>query len=834
MPSLQKVLRARQLPFLTRPVEPEGYVEVTGERVALLGREDGTFECWIWPLKVLSELSFGLLREGRALELDQREVTVLPDELMFQWRAGDVQLRTEVFACRERPGLALGFALDSEEPLELEVGFRCDFRPLWPAALGGALGRVDRVTGAFALTEEVGRFAALIGAERATVEHERGDHGLPDGRVRVRIPMAAGGASTVLAIAAAEVEPPALPPEALRGEAKCSVMQARAEHAIGAARELWWRLVSDFSGEREAVRAHWARYMNRTVALETPDKKLDRAFTWSKIALERSWGRVEGLGRGLLGGLGPSGSGDRPGLAAFRDADALAAARAQVGVGDHAGAREVLRAAAARQRVDGKIMHELPLSARLCRWFEDFPYAWRGVQGTPDFVTLLEHHVRLSGDLDVGRELWPNALRAIDWCSRSLDAAGRLVGRGAGVAGLGANPIAERIESEASLQGAWFAALGAAQRLAQFLGEDAAQLRPHEDRVRAAFEDFWSEERGRYGFALLEGGALCDDLSAHLGLPLMRGLGERARAWASVQALNRPAAMSDRGARAFASDGVADLVFPPLTASVTQALFAHGHAQAALQVLASQVELCGRAGLGFLEDHVEGEGQPLGMRSIPHRITSSGALVESILFGLFGVEASAHERRVAFRPSLPPDWEEACLNGLCIGDARLDVRFYRRRAKDGTRIGVEVEQSEGAPLAVGYAPVLPPLSRLFDGPGWLRPSGAIVPRRFNRSPGPPFSLEARVLEGPSLLLPGTLPARGEASRSVRLVGQEPSEGGLVWRFAAPAGTETELAFWCDFPVRVSGAQLGSGKLALAFPAGEPGTWAELAVEVHPR
>src|SRR5262245_37232605 len=198
MPYVEKVLRARELPALSRPVVPEGYVEATGERAALLGREDGPFECWLWPMKVLSELTFGLVREGRAIELAERELTVRPGELQLVWRAGPLRLRTEVFACRERPGLALGFALDSEEALELEVSFRCDFRPQWPAGLGGQIGRLDSVTGAFALSEELGRFAVLVGAEHSTVEYVESEQGLPDGRVRIRIPMPTGGSSTVL------------------------------------------------------------------------------------------------------------------------------------------------------------------------------------------------------------------------------------------------------------------------------------------------------------------------------------------------------------------------------------------------------------------------------------------------------------------------------------------------------------------------------------------------------------------------------------------------------------------------------------------------------------
>src|SRR5687768_12324714 len=105
MPHTEKAPRTHELPALSAPVDQARFVEVTGERMALLGREDGPFECWFWPLKVLSGLRFELHVGGRPVDLPEREVTVLPGELRLVWKGAGVQLRTEIFACRERPGL---------------------------------------------------------------------------------------------------------------------------------------------------------------------------------------------------------------------------------------------------------------------------------------------------------------------------------------------------------------------------------------------------------------------------------------------------------------------------------------------------------------------------------------------------------------------------------------------------------------------------------------------------------------------------------------------------------------------------------------------------------
>src|SRR5512137_2292042 len=46
---------------LRGPARPERYMESSGRKAALLGREDGSFEAWVYPLKVLHDfrLAFG-------------------------------------------------------------------------------------------------------------------------------------------------------------------------------------------------------------------------------------------------------------------------------------------------------------------------------------------------------------------------------------------------------------------------------------------------------------------------------------------------------------------------------------------------------------------------------------------------------------------------------------------------------------------------------------------------------------------------------------------------------------------------------------------------------
>ena len=93
------------------------------------------------------------------------------------------------------------------------------------------------------------------------------------------------------------------------------------------------------------------------------------------------------------------------------------------------------------------------MSAGLCRWVDDYPYAYYKGNQTPGFVACLAHYVRVSGDLDLAHELSASVERCLAWCRSCTDADGRMLVERAGIAAVEAGPMAGRIECEIYLQG---------------------------------------------------------------------------------------------------------------------------------------------------------------------------------------------------------------------------------------------------------------------------------------------------------------------------------------------------------------------------------------------
>jgi hypothetical protein len=840
--------RERELPKLAGPAEEFRYCEVIGERIALLGHESGVFECWMWPIKVCHDLKVEVRdAAGRAVELADRRVRVTPYELAFTLSGRGFSVEQRMFASREERALAILFERQGDVDLEIELSFVCDFRPMWPAGMGGQIGAPDRETGTFVLTEELGRFAVLLGGPEAKLVSGGADHALPGDPIRFRIPLPARRelrGPVIFAIAGAELDPGPLGEEARLGLRQAATGLGRAEKVVAAARALWRDLVAHWPAREWAQESHWRGFLERTTRLSSSDERHDQAFLWSKIAIERAWVRVDGLGRGLVAGLGPSRGGERPGFAWFFDGDAMVASRSMCACGDFEGAREVLRFAASHQRPDGKLMHELTLSARLCSWLEDYPYAYYKGVNAADFVAALDHCVRWSGDLDLARELFPHVVRAVEWCASCCNGQGLMSNRKAGLAAVEAGPLVDRIECDIFLQGAWLAALRGGERLGAALGEEAFRRRCAELSKKAwsGLAGLWIEEKGRYAFAVLSEGERADDLSAYLAYALLNDP-DRDRARATAEQLNRPELASDWGLRMFAADSAVydpqsyntGAVFPYLTSFAILAQFALGLSTAGNQLLGSQMALWGFGGRGFVEEHLAGDLAIVPARGVPHQIFSSSTIVEASVHGWLGLAPDAIAGRLQIAASLPPAPFHARLGHLRVGASLVDLQIRREQSGEGSRSIYLMEKLAGPPLSISISQAMPPLSRVLRTTANGRPiAGSSA---FELADRLEVAIDAR--EGPTVILPTSLPERGACSRNpriswVRVLGEDE----VAWSLHGPAGTRAVLPLHSDRACAIrsvtggSAEMSGSGSLTVAFGPGEPDEFVETTVHLR--
>ena len=838
----------------------EAYVEVAGERMALFGRRDGSFECWMWPLLLFESLELELRRAGElAHPTAARRICVLPEglELAYPLELAGAQgeLVLEAFAARDERALVIALRLTGELEGRVELALRPALRPMWPAGLGAQLCGLDQETGALSLSEELGRFAAMIGSPRGQCLLDASERGLRE-EVRFRSgDLLAGEAEPfLLVIAGVERVPEPLSQAARRGGGQAACGDSRAAQAIAEARALYRRVAREWRERLERERTRWDSYLAGGAALKSDEPALDQAFLWSRIAIERSWVSVDGIGRTLVAGLGPSHGGDRPGFAWFFNGDAFVASRTLALLGDLEGARAVFRFAASTQRADGKIAHEISLSAgsaSLCAWFEDYPYAYYKGQVTPGFVSCLARHVALAADIELALELMPAVRAAIDWCETTLDEEGRMRVDLAGIAAVEAGPLAGRIQSECFLQGIWISALEGALALARATRNDSLLPRYEQllSRARAGLQSFWCEELGLLGFARLDDGQRCDDLTGYAALPLSRGQLDEARTLSAVLAMNAPELSSDWGVRMFAENAAiydpahynCGSVFPYLTNFQVLALYRAGLPDAGYALLRSQVALDGFLAPGWMPEFLVGDRAACPPRAVPHQVFSQTTIQQGVLIGMLGIDGRAGDELV-LAPSLPPGRDELELCGLAFRGRRLDLSLRRVRRSGETRLECRFKLKSGQALRVHFEPLLPPLTtqvrvelRGEERPFELRqlPSASLRIEGLALELRADQPLELSVLQraGPSLDLSRATLEAGAPSSGVRLVGQSLREGALVLTLAGPCGTTHSFPLHTDLELCCGGARLDGHSLTVDFPGDSP--WPRTEVRLRP-
>ncbi|MCK6444795.1 MAG: hypothetical protein L6Q99_00225 [Planctomycetes bacterium] len=827
-----------QLPRLERPITAAtrgAFVEVVGRRCALLGREEGVFECWIWPLKVAHDLRVTLIRADgtrHALADHAEHVRIDPFELELRHAGPDWRVRLRIFAALDERALVWLFDVAAPEPVTLELELTPDFRPQWPAGLGGQTAGRDDESGGFVLCEELGRFAALCGSPEAEPVRVDADHSLPRGPVRIALPVSverARAGSLPFFVVGAEVEPAPLSDAARRGEAGAARGEARSHAVLAAVRGLYRRALVEWPRWQAEQAAHWRAFLARTTTLACDAHEHERAFLWAKIAIERAWVEVDGLGRGLVAGLAPSRGGERPGFGWFFDGDALVAARALSRCGAFEFARRVFDFALAHQRDDGKLMHELVLSARLCDWLGDYPYAYYKGVNTPDFLGALGRYVAWSGDVEFLRARWPAVLRAFEHGASCVDERGRYSVRRAGLCAVEAGELVGRMESEIFAHALWLEALLALERVLVPALDEAARrecapkVAAELARANRALDDFVEPRTGAWRFACLVDGSGFDELTGYHGQVLSLELPtRRATDLATAARLNAPNLAADWGLRMFPDDSsVYDpahyntgSVFPYLQDFAIRGLFACGDEGAATQLLRAQVALDGFSGLGFVPEHLVGDRAVAPARGVPHQIFSSSTILSATLAGELGLEVEAGVLRV--RPTPTPDRSRFELTQFRVGASVAALELTRSTEGGRTQLVLRARHVAGPPFELEFAPRWPHGSLEASEPFRAHVSSSAV-------------LAASACAGPALFVAPTPLVRGAPSRAPRIARSARDSDGASWTAFGPAGSRARFTVQGERRVAWHGGSLVTpNELEVEFPAeaAEAGaTWA---------
>jgi glycogen debranching enzyme len=423
-------------PVISRPVQPVQPFTVAGERGVIVGTQDGSFESWILPVKLLSHLTIEANLEGYAVPIpvnpQAAHIEVRPDRTTITYSHAGFTLRQIMFSpdatrvpqvSTLRPGSDAGdptspstgpivlFQIDAVRPLDLVFRFTPEMRWMWPRRNEG-IPSPEWVPSVHPAT--VTEDTPATGPGFYVLHLDYGDLA-----GAITIPTATPG------IMAPYQERPQVHPLELHlhydpkrdgtGEnAKFFplLMAVGTTHETASAAALGKSLQHLNDSIPNDYKAHTAAYeklLANTTSIETPDPTLNQAFRWSIVSIEQLKalaypGPVSPPGvttpePALVAGYYASADSARPGFGWFFGRDSLYTLYAVNSFGDFSLTRAELEFLIRRQRADGKIMHEFSQTAGdpTVDW-KSFPYMYAAADATPLFLMAVRDYYRASGD----------------------------------------------------------------------------------------------------------------------------------------------------------------------------------------------------------------------------------------------------------------------------------------------------------------------------------------------------------------------------------------------------------------------------------------------------
>jgi glycogen debranching enzyme len=687
---------------IRRHVEAGKPFTVAGARGLMPGQQEGTFEAWVLPVKLLSHFTIQANVEGYSvpidLNADAAEIQVFPDHTVITYSHIAFTVRQIMFApddAEDGTGAVVLFQIDSTRPMNLTFSFTPEMRPMWPQrsqGLPSAEWVKQESSGFYVLHTDFPNLAGAVGMPNTQpgimAPYQEKPHFYPlelnlhydpkrDTNRYFPLLMAVG--------TTAETATNATLQEKLN-RLDATLPQIYAKHA-----------------------AHYEQMENTLTAIRTPDAALNDDFAWAEMSIEQLKAKAQPSGEiGLVAGYYSSGDSARPGFGWYFGRDTLYTLYAVNGFGDFSLTRDALNFLIKRQRDDGKIMHEYPQTAAYFDW-KEFSYAYAEADSTPLFLTAMLDYVRSSGDVDFLRQHREVVEKAWHFETTHDSDGDGIYDNSQGTGWVESWPSGmphqevylALLDQQASAAMSKLGALLDDKATADAAGTRAADL------TKKIEAEYYDTARQQYAFSRNADGTLDHTATVYPAIAWWNGGEGLAHPDASFQRWASHDFAADWGLRDVAeSDPVYDpisyhqgSVWPLFTGWAAIAEYRAGHALSGYANLMQNANLTTAQDLGAVTELLSGAFfQPFG-RSTSHQLWSSSMVITPALRGMFGIDVDALAGSVRLDPHLPGDWDKAEVQRLHVGQSVGSLDYQRQ----GQSLVVKVTTISGPAIRLATA-----------------------------------------------------------------------------------------------------------------------------------
>jgi hypothetical protein len=807
---------------LHRTARPGNPFDKAGRKFAILGDESGSFEAWAYPLKLIRNFTFSFFLGSSTRPIPAsdivRYIDVSPEATTLTYTYQSFTVKATYITPVNEPGAIILLEIDSTEPLSIVCSFLPVLQPMWPAGLGGQYAFWDNNLNAYIISEPTGKNHGIIGSPAASGLSFTPAHMLSDAESEFKITIPN--------------------PETVKDK-YIPVYLAGGQGKHADILKVYKKLQNN--------PADLYKKNQETLQIKTPDKQLNLAFEWAKVAFDNLIVDNPLLGKGLVAGLGASGSSGRPGFGWFFGGDTYINSFSLSGYGAFQTVRDILAFTQKWQRKDGKMAHELSQAEGYIDWWNDYHYGYIHGDTTPYYLAAVYDYVRMSGDKEFIIESWDSLKRAFAWClSTDANGDGLMDNSKAGLGALEYGALIG-IESDIYMSAVWVRAAYAMAKLADSVGKKALSAKASEyyKKAKKAFnEKFWDKENQFYAYAFNKKGKHVKEISPWNALGLMWHMGTPERSLKSLEKISSAELTTDWGIRSISKKSSYfqplnynyGAVWPFLTSWVTTALFKHHLPLQGSTLLKSTAGHTFEHALGYLTEVFSGTLYAWPQESVSHQGFSTAGVILPLIRGLAGLEGDTFAKTLTFAPHFPADWEHVTLNNYKVGQAV--VSFDYKRSKNKIQIDIKPESSKDYSLHL--APALSAGNKIQA----LHINGNPAEFEISRNaqviqPEVYIPLKSELIRceidfTPSVeILPVILSPRiGDKDQGLKIISLLTKNSSLTLKVEGLSGKEYSIRVLnCELIEKLEGAELDSNKLRFRIPQGKPGEFVGHVVKI---
>lgn len=701
---------------LLRAAQASQYFDKIGMKTAIMGSEDGSFELWIWPWKVLRKFELTFFLENSTIPINAgdivRELRVTPELTTFIYAYESFSVTAHVFVPYNKQGAVILLDVFTTKPLRIVPGFIPVIQPQWPAGVGGQYSYWDDERKAFVFGASGQKISFLCGSPAGEGMSNPPAHMLSDNPLQFNIP----------------VKP---------GETAGKFIPIIFAGGTGATRDSVNSLYRELLTNTQNLYLNNVKYYNElsenTLQIVTPDKELNLAYEYGKVALKNLMVENPTLGTGLVAGYGVSGNSGRPGFAWYFGGDAFINLLSINGYGDFETSKQALlftqkwqlqdnfpirkKTPDAVNREIGKMSHELSQSDGIVDWWNNYGYGYNHADTSPWYLVTIFDYVKQSGDVEFLKQSWNSILQAFNWCM-SKDSNGDglmdLKGAGLGVLEFGAYV---GIHNDNYTQGLWTQALKEIIPMAK-LANDLETAGKADSLYTIALDNldkiYWMEDLKFYAYGANEKGEKVTEKTPSTACTMMFGLLDPKRSEMTVESYANSDLTTDWGIRYLSNKSDyyspdnynygAIWSFASLFAGTAQ--YKYNYELTGFSTLKKTARHMFEYGLGVSPEVFSGDVNfKLAEAYHDQGFSVSGFMVPMIK-GLIGLEINALENKIRFSPQIPADWDSIEVRNIKINKNRVHLKFFKK----DNEIKLILENTGEQDVNIEFGPVLPPLT----------------------------------------------------------------------------------------------------------------------------